>query len=384
MSTNTPCSWYGVACSQGHVQGLELYGNQLSGAIPTELGNLANLAWLVLYSNQLTGAIPSHLGDLTNLQFLRLDRNQLSGAIPPQLGNLNHLHNLYLYSNQLSGAIPPELGNLAYLENLYLYGNQLTGTIPPELGNLTGLSFLVLMNNRLTGAIPPQLGDMARLNVLGLSGNQLSGTIPSQLSNPVYLRNLGLGKNQLTGTIPPQLGNLHYLMYLDLANNALEGEIPVELVNLTQLNTGGGTNSTDIGFNKLTASMPAVIVFLASKDPDWAQTQTVAPGGLQVTPKPVNSVELTWIPIPYAGDGGYYEIGGSMTPGGPYSIYGHTINKGASTYMVSNLQPCTTQLAVRTYTQAHGDQQNNLLSAWDIVTVDADRCVKAYLPLVLR
>jgi len=169
-----------------------------------------------------------------------------------------------------------------------------------------------------------------------------------------------------------------------LANNALEGEIPVELVNLTQLNSGGGSNPTDIGFNKLTASTPAVIAFLASKDPDWAQTQTAAPGSLQATPKPVNSVELTWTPIPYAGDGGYYEIGGSTTPGGPYSIYGHTINKSASTYLVSDLLPCTTQLAIRTYTPAHRDQQNNLLSGWDVVMVEADRCVKAYLPLVLR
>jgi len=150
------------------------------------------------------------------------------------------------------------------------------------------------------------------------------------------------------------------------------------------LNTGGGSNSTDIGFNKLTASTPAVIAFLGTKDPDWAQTQTVAPGILQATPKPVNSVELTWTPIPYAGDGGYYEIGGSTTPEGPYSIYGHTINKSASTYLVSDLRPCRTHLAVRAYTAAHGDQQNNLLSGWDVIMVDADRCVKAYLPLVLR
>ncbi len=42
--TNTPCSWYGVSCSGGHVSGLNLNSNQLSGAIP-DFANLPNLQY---------------------------------------------------------------------------------------------------------------------------------------------------------------------------------------------------------------------------------------------------------------------------------------------------------------------------------------------------
>ena len=81
--------------------------------------------------------------------------NQLSGAIPPELGNLANLQNLDLGSNQLSGAIPPELGNLANLQSLNLNDNQLSGAIPPELGNLTNLE-------PRPGLQPTERGDPAR------------------------------------------------------------------------------------------------------------------------------------------------------------------------------------------------------------------------------
>jgi len=164
--------------------------------------------------------------------------------------------------------------------------------------------------------------------------------------------------------MPRELGGLVGLTTLSLANNALEGEIPAELVNLTALNKGQD-DYTDLGFNKLSTSNPSVIAFFNTKDPDWAQTQTVPPVSLTATSKPVNSVELAWVSVPYTGDGGYYEVGYSTTPGDPYSIHGRTSNKAASNYTVTNLLPGRTYyFAVRTYTPAHGDQQNNLLSGW--------------------
>jgi hypothetical protein len=149
LETNTPCSWYKVTCSGGHVSRLDLSSNQLSGTIPPELGQLSNLKHLYLNSNQLSGTIPPELGQLSNLQALDLPFNQLSGTIPPELGQLSNLKHLYLYSNQLTGEIPSELGNLSQMEKINLSSNQLCGEIPSELMNLTNLGYLRLQNNNL-------------------------------------------------------------------------------------------------------------------------------------------------------------------------------------------------------------------------------------------
>jgi Leucine-rich repeat (LRR) protein len=256
--TNTPCSWSGVYCYAGQVTGIDKLGNQLTGTIPPELGNLSNLTHLGLGDNQLTGTIPPELGNLSHLTHLNLAVNQLTGTIPSALENLSNLTVLYLSSNQLTGVIPSELGNLSNLTELYLNINQLTGiilplgnmsnlirfnlnknqftgTIPPELGNLSHLIELQINKNQLTGTIPPELGSLSNLTQLKLHTNQLTGAIPPELGNLSKLTELKLHTNQLTGAIPSELGNLSNLTYLELHTNQLTGIIPQELGNLSNL-----------------------------------------------------------------------------------------------------------------------------------------------------
>ena len=128
---------------------------------------------LVLDSNQLSGPIPSELGNLANLEFLRLRDNELSGSIPPELGNLDNLQGLDLRDNELSGSIPSELGDLDNLTGLGLHDNQLSGPIPSELGDLDNLTGLGLHDNQLSGPIPSELGDLSNLQVLSLNGNEM-------------------------------------------------------------------------------------------------------------------------------------------------------------------------------------------------------------------
>jgi hypothetical protein len=71
------------------------------------------------------------------MEFLWLEDNQLTGPIPSGIGNLEHLKYLILHHNQISGSIPSEIGNLSNLEILKLNNNQLTGFIPDSICNLT-------------------------------------------------------------------------------------------------------------------------------------------------------------------------------------------------------------------------------------------------------
>ena len=162
--------WRGVTTnSNGRVIQLTLPGNNLTGALPAELGGLSNLTDLVLYNNGLTGEIPPELGGLSNLITLSLDSNRLTGEIPPELGGLSNLTGLFLHGNQLTGEIPPELGGLSNLTGLSLDSNQLTGEIPPELGRLSNLTHLFLSNNQLRGCIPKGLRDIANNDLAELN-----------------------------------------------------------------------------------------------------------------------------------------------------------------------------------------------------------------------
>jgi len=168
---------------------LNLSINQLTGEIPSEIGNLTNLTYFKLNENELTGEIPSEIGNLTNLTSLTLSSNQLTGEIPSTIWNLTNLSTLSLSINQLTGEIPSEIGNLTNLEKLYLYENQLTGSIPSEIGNLTNLERLFLDTNQLTGQIPENICD---LNIdwsspwsFHLSDNQLCPPYPSCIEDYV-------------------------------------------------------------------------------------------------------------------------------------------------------------------------------------------------------
>ena len=206
--------WYGVDTdADGRVVELDLRGtfddeagewvsHGLSGPIPTELGNLANLTELRLYANDLTGPIPTELGGLVNLELLYLYENALTGPIPTELGSLANLTRLSLRDNNLTGPIPTELGNLANLESLNFWGNALSGPIPTELGSLANLEWLDLGYNGLSGPIPPELSNLANLTGLHLGDNSLNGPIPTELGSLANLEWLSLDGNSLSGPIP--------------------------------------------------------------------------------------------------------------------------------------------------------------------------------------
>ena len=184
LSTNTPCAWYGVTCTAGHVTALVMHENNLLGPLPPELAKLSHLEILDLSFNLLvSGSIPYELSQLKELHTLDLSFNFLHGEIPYQLGRLSKLRILNLRDNQLEGSIPPELGLLTELRTLNLRDNLLSGDIPVELTDLSNLEILNLQGDKLTGSLPSEIGKLAHLRQLRVNFTALSGELPADLRN---------------------------------------------------------------------------------------------------------------------------------------------------------------------------------------------------------
>jgi hypothetical protein len=326
--------------------------NELEGGIPQELGGLANLQHLSLRYNNLSGDIPWELGNLANLQVLWMHFNQLSGYVPTSLGNLPELQQLYLFNNQLDGPIPSELGELGNLRHVNLSNNQLSGQIPSSFGNLTNLQSLVLDNNQLEGSIPPELGNLIKLTGITLNHNLFEGPIPTELGNLTLLNRLQLQNNVLEGQIPSSFGNFLNLRHLHLSGNNLKGPIPSEMGNLTNLLD----DSADFKYNALYTDDESLRDFLNLKQGggDWETTQTIAPTDVMADSATTETVAISWTPIAFYWLDGGYRVFWSTDSGGPYTLFDTTIDKRASSLVVSGLDPGTNYyFVVQTFTSPH-------------------------------
>ena len=142
----------------------------------------------------------------------------------------------------------------------------------------------------------------------------------------------------------------------------LSGEIPVTLTvgNMPNMQP----NNSNFGYNALTATDSNVRSLLASVDPDWESTQTIAPTNLTATVLSSTSVQLSWTPIAYTSDTGGYEIwkGTPGSGGTVWSLEYTTPNKSPNTYTVGDLTPgILYDFKLRTVTNPHANNQNTVL-----------------------
>ena len=100
-------TWHGVNTGGGGITYLSLHGNNLTGTIPPQIGNLSGLIILHLGGNSLTGAIPEEIGNLTGLAEFNLHGNNLSGPIPLSFAALTELGVFHAMGNSL--CLPEEL-----------------------------------------------------------------------------------------------------------------------------------------------------------------------------------------------------------------------------------------------------------------------------------
>ncbi|KAH9714606.1 protein kinase domain-containing protein [Citrus sinensis] len=256
-NTSTPvCNWTGVACEvhSQRVTVLNISSLNLTGTIPSQLGNLSSLQSLNLSFNRLFGSIPSAIFTTYTLKYVCLRGNQLSGTFPSFISNKSSLQHLDLSSNALSGEIRANIcSNLPFLEYLAFFKNMLHGGIPSTLSNCTYLRTLDFSYNDFSEAIPKDIGNLTNLKELYLGRNRLQGEIPREFGNLPELELMSLAANNLQGGIPHELGNLAKLEILELFENNLTGKIPLKIGNLRNL------EKLDIGDNKLVGIAPIAI-----------------------------------------------------------------------------------------------------------------------------
>ncbi|XP_016435749.2 uncharacterized protein LOC107761968 [Nicotiana tabacum] len=231
-SHENPCKWDYIQCTRnGFVSDIKIMSINLPTTFPTQVLSFPFLKVLILSNCNLTGQIPTSIGNLSSpLGILDLSFNALTGSIPPEIGRLSQLKQLSLSSNFLQGQIPKEIGSCSELQQLELFDNQLSGKIPEEIGQLTTLEvFRAGGNEGIRGEIPVQISNCKELVILGLADTGVSGQIPHSIGELKKLQTLAVYTANLTGVIPPQIGNCTALKELFIYENQISGEIPSEL-----------------------------------------------------------------------------------------------------------------------------------------------------------
>lgn len=115
------------------------------GVDETSLDQIARLPALqsltIAHASALVGTLPGvALASLTGLYELHIaECPNLSGTIPTQLGQLSKLEKLSLFRNHLHSSLPTQLGMLTRLLHLYTFQNHLSGAVPTEFAALTEL-----------------------------------------------------------------------------------------------------------------------------------------------------------------------------------------------------------------------------------------------------
>ena len=84
-------NWYGIKLEGSKIVEINLENNNLTGTLPAEIVNLADLIKLDLSRNGITGTIPENIQELKSLESLNLSFNKISGKIPENICQLSNL-----------------------------------------------------------------------------------------------------------------------------------------------------------------------------------------------------------------------------------------------------------------------------------------------------
>ncbi|KAH1121310.1 hypothetical protein J1N35_004470 [Gossypium stocksii] len=105
---------------------------------------MKSLGVLDLRNNNISGTIPSSIGEYQSLTQLDLSFNNITGQIPDSLFNLSSLTHLFLGNNKLNGTLPAEKSSS--LRNIDVSYNNLAGNFPSWISEPNLLINLVANN----------------------------------------------------------------------------------------------------------------------------------------------------------------------------------------------------------------------------------------------
>ncbi|XP_075512543.1 receptor protein kinase TMK1-like [Primulina tabacum] len=240
---------------------LRLSGNRLTGVLPSSfrdsmvqvlwlnnqdgggmsgpmdvVSTMVGLTQLWLHGNQFTGSIPDNIGDLTFLRQLNLNGNRLVGLIPQSLANM-HLQVLDLNNNMLMGSIPKfKSENVSYESNSFCQsdpGEPCAPEVNALLDFLQDLSYPEKLASDWIGNDPcrgPWWGiscdSRNEVAVINLKNLGLNGTLGPSLANLPSLLEIHLEGNNLHGIIPTNLTLLRSLRLLNVRGNNFKPPLP--------------------------------------------------------------------------------------------------------------------------------------------------------------
>ena len=179
-----PCDnkWFGIFCNPTNTHIIEVFpnprlsGNKMIGKIPDSLWtDLPELEQLYLSNDRppnwsnLTGTIPTAIGQLTNLKCLYLSHaGKMTGNLPSSMSNLIHLQGLFLRWTHFEGPLP-DLSNSPNLTKLVIDGSPLKGLCPN------------ICQQHFNGTLE-QIGSWKnKLIHLDVAGNDFTGVFPASL-----------------------------------------------------------------------------------------------------------------------------------------------------------------------------------------------------------
>jgi Leucine-rich repeat (LRR) protein len=174
------------------------------------------------------------VSEITSLRELKLADNELQGALPASVCNLASLEVLELQGNKLT-SLPNEIGQLGCLRLLNVSDNQLLN-IPMELFE-TSLIELVANKNRLEGAFF-SIESVPNLQELNISNNSLIRLCEAENLALPALKSLNLSTNRISSL--PNVESWVNLQTLVVAENKVTA-FPEGFTTLQNLRTADFT-----------------------------------------------------------------------------------------------------------------------------------------------